>query len=178
MWKIQWEEKERNRKWREERKGKRPDAWAAEGETRKESWIWGPAFTSQLCPFLACMTFGLSVDLHQIAFKSCGNHYTSLKECWSDMMGVKVLGLIKRDEWNRSQCLGMIAERNWGSQARDGSRMGRKHLKESVLWDVPTQQSSRSEKSWTILLRYPALPSTPLQLVAHISGSLIFTRTI
>lgn len=34
---------------------------------------------SQICPFLVCMTFDLSLDLHQTPFPSHGNHHTSLR---------------------------------------------------------------------------------------------------
>lgn len=46
---------------------------------------------------LRCTTLDLSLDFNQIAFYQVKIIITSLKECFSDMMWVKVLGLIKKN---------------------------------------------------------------------------------
>lgn len=65
-------------------------------QNEEREGIWSQKIWVQFLALpLGCRTFDLSLDLNQIAFYQVKIIMTSLKECLSDMMWVKVLGLIK-----------------------------------------------------------------------------------
>lgn len=106
---------------------------AVEWGSRKDRWIrnlkmW--VFSSQLCP-LPAWPLTCHLSFMEFLFYPVEIIITNLKEYFSDMMWVKVLGLSNENVWNLCQCLGIMAKRiegpgSWCKQ------MGRKHLKEQI----------------------------------------------
>lgn len=149
--------------------------------SRKDRWIrnlkmW--VFSSQLCP-LPAWPLTCHLSFMEFLFYPVEIIITNLKEYFSGMMWVKVLGLINKNVWNLCQCLG-IRQRESRDQAHDASRWEGSISRNKFIWC--SQQEAlfpSSVKSWNILTIYYALHSnTPLQLNPNITSSLIFTRTL